>query len=286
MKNERTMKKVVAIQGIAGSYHDIAARKFFEGEELEIMPCSTFRDVILTIRENPYVFGLIAVESAVSGNILQNQNLVRESGLTVIGEYKLHITHSLVALPGTRIEDIKEVNSHPIALMQCSDFLERLSDVKLVEKDDTAGSAREIADKKKSGHAAVCGKWAAQIYGLDILAEGIESDKRNFMRFLVIADRLIAGDLKNTGIKNKSSLVFTLEHTTGSLSKVLSVLSYYDMNLTKIQSAPVLGREWEYMFYVNMTFKDFARYMQVIDAIRPLTIDLRVLGEYSEAGYD
>ena len=182
------MKKKVAIQGIAGSYHDIAARNYYEGEEIEIIPCDTFREVITTIKKDPSVVGLMAIENTIAGSLLQNHELIRESGLSVTGEYKLRISHSLVALPGSSIHDITEVNSHPIALMQCADFLDTLPNAKVVEKGDTAMSARWIAENQLKGHAAICGKLAARIYGMEVLAEGIETNKRNFTRFLALAD--------------------------------------------------------------------------------------------------
>ena len=276
------MKKKVAIQGIAGCYHDIAARNYYEGEEIEIIPCNTFPDVISTIKKDPSIVGLMAIENTIAGSLLQNHELIRESGLRVTGEYKLRISHSLVALPGTSIHDITEVNSHPIALMQCTEFLNTLPNAKVVEKEDTAMSARWIAENHMEGHAAICGKLAAQIYGMEVLAEGIETNKRNFTRFLSIADRWVADEIMRDVDKNKSSLVFAVPHTSGSLSKVLAVLSFYDMNLTKIQSLPIIGREWEYLFYVDLTFTDFARYQKALDAIQPLTKDLKILGEYAE----
>lgn len=224
----------------------------------------------------------MAIENTIAGSLLQNHELIRESDFSIIGEYKLRISHSLVALPGTKISDVTEVNSHPIALMQCSDFLDTIPQAKVVEKEDTAGSAQWIAQNKLKGHAAICGKLAAEIYGMEVLAEGIETNKRNFTRFLAIADRWTADEMQRNTVKNKASLVFALPHTAGSLSKVLSVLSFYDMNLSKIQSLPIIGREWEYLFYINLTFSDYTRYRQALDAIRPLTKDLKILGEYAE----
>ena len=276
------MKKKVAIQGIAGSYHDIAAHNYFEGEEVETLPCDTFRDVINTIKKDPSILGLMAIENTIAGSLLQNHELIRESGFSIIGEYKLRISHSLVALPGTSIHDINEVNSHPSALMHCTTVFDTLPNAKVVEMEDTAGSARWIAEKQLEGHAAICGKLAAEIYHMEVLAEGIETNKRNFTRFLAIADRWTADEIMRNVDKNKASLVFALPHTSGSLSKVLSVLSFYDMNLTKIQSLPIIGREWEYLFYINLTFTDYLRYRQALDAIRPLTKDFQILGEYAE----
>lgn len=276
------MKKKVAIQGIAGAYHEIAARNYHEGEEIDIIPCITFKEVVSTIKKDPTIVGMMAIENTIAGSLLQNHELIRESSLRVIGEYKLRISHSLVALPGTSIHEVTEVNSHPIALMQCSDFLDTLPHAKVVEKEDTALSARWIAENKLKGHAAICGKLAAEIYGMEVLAEGIETNKRNFTRFLAIADRWTAEDLIQGTDLNKSSVVFALPHTAGSLSKVLSILSFYDMNLSKIQSLPIIGREWEYLFYIDLTFTDYPRYKQALDAIIPLTKDFKILGEYAE----
>jgi prephenate dehydratase len=275
------MKKV-AIQGILGSYHDVAAHNYFEGEDIEIIGCSTFKDVIKQIHDDPSVTGLMAIENTIAGSLLQNHELLRQSECLIIGEYKLRISHSLAVLPGTSLSDVKEVNSHPIALMQCAEYLGTLPGIKIVETEDTAMSAKWIAENKRQDHAAVCGKYAAKIYGLDVLAEGIETNNRNFTRFLVLADKWNVGDMMKNTVKNKSSVVFALPHTSGSLSKVLTILSFYDMNLTKIQSLPIIGREWEYLFYVNLTYMDYTRYKQALDAIIPLTKDLKILGEYAE----
>jgi prephenate dehydratase len=275
-------KKKVAIQGITGSYHDVAARQYYQGEEIEIIGCNTFRDVVRSVRSDSSIVGMMAIENTIAGSLLPNHELIRESGCVIVGEYKLRISHMLAALPGTTLQEVEEVDSHPIALMQCGDFLDTLPGVRLVEMEDTAMSARRIAQQQLRGHAAVCGRQAALIYGLSILAEGIETNKRNYTRFLAIADRWRAEELLAGVTKNKASLVFALPHTAGSLSKILAILSFYDMNLTKIQSLPIIGREWEYMFYINLTYTDYLRYRQALDAILPLTRDLKILGEYAE----
>ncbi|MCC8134136.1 MAG: prephenate dehydratase [Tannerellaceae bacterium] len=276
------MKKKVAIQGIAGAYHEVAARRYYEGEDIDIIDCITFKDVIAAIKKDPSVLGMMAIENTIAGSLLQNYELIRESGCSIIGEYKLRISHSLAALPGSSIHEIMEVNSHPIALMQCNDFLDTLSHVKIVEKEDTALSARWIAENQLKGHAAICARHAAEIYGLEVLTEGIETNKHNFTRFLVIADRWTADEIMRGVQKNKASLVFATPHSVGSLSQILSVFSFYDMNLSKIQSLPIIGREWQYMFYVDLVFSDFTRYKQAVDAVMPLTKDLKILGEYAE----
>ena len=281
--------KTVAIQGIKGAYHDIAARKYFEvnyKEEIDIFPCNRFKDVISTVRRDPGLIGIMAIENTIAGSLLQNYELIRESDLVVVGEQKLHISHSLAALPEDTLETITEVNSHPIALMQCAEFLATLPRIKIVEGEDTALSAKSIAENKLQGHAAVCSRYAAELYGLNVLEEGIETNKRNFTRFLLLANRWLAEELVKDSEINKTSVVFTLPHTEGSLSKVLTILSFYDINLTKIQSLPILGREWEYLFYVDLTFKNLLKYKQGLDAIRPLTKEFRILGEYKEKNYE
>ncbi len=276
------MKKRVTIQGIAGCYHEAAARAYFGEEEIETVACATFAEMFDRMALDHSLLGIIAIENTIAGSLLQNHELLRKSNLNIVGEYKLRISHVLAALPGETLDDIREVNSHPMALMQCGEFLKTHPRMKLVEKDDTAGSAQEIAQHHLTGHAAICGRLAAQIYGLNILSEGIETNKRNFTRFLVVADPLYSDWLTAGKRINKASLVFSLPHTQGSLSKVLTILSFYDINLSKIQSMPIIGREWEYRFYIDLTFDNFTRYKQSLDAIRPLTKNFKILGEYAE----
>lgn len=280
--NNRHVKKI-AIQGIAGCFHDAAARQFFDGQEVETVPCDSFPDLFETLEGDASMLGIVAIENTIAGSLLANHELLRKSNHTIIGEHSVRISHVLCALPGETLDSVKEVNSHPMALMQCEQYLRRHPNMRMVEKFDTAGSAEEIAREKLTGHAAVCGEFAANLYGLEILEKGIETNKRNFTRFLILADPLVAGELKPREEElNKSSVVFTLPHTHGALSKVLTILSFYDVNLTKIQSLPVIGREWEYRFYVDLTFSSYFRYRQALQAVRPLTNEFRVLGEYVE----
>lgn len=274
--------KRVTIQGIAGCYHDAAAHEFFGDEEIETIPCDTFPSMFDTLRGDPSLFATLAIENTIAGSLLQNHELLRKSNMTIIGEQKMHISHVLAALPGQSIESLTEVNSHPMALMQCENFLLHHPNMKMVEKNDTAGSACEIAEKQLMGHAAICGKYAAQLYGLEVLAEDIQTIKRNFTRFLILADPMAEQTLNPLHKKNKASLVFALPHEQGSLAQVLAIFSFYGMNLTKIQSLPILGREWEYRFYINLTFDDYTRYRQSVDAVRPLISDFKILGEYEE----
>lgn len=281
------MKRKVAIQGIGGCNHYIAAKAFFKNDTIETIDCDTFKELAEHVVKDPSKLGIMAIENTIAGSLLQNYKILKENNLVIVGEYKLRITHALVAMPGVELKDIKEINTHPMAFMQCEEFLGKLPNVKLVEKEDTAGSAKWIKENNLRDHAAICPAGAAELYGMNVLADGIETNKRNFTRFLILANKDVAKDVlaelcvEHENI-NKSSIVFTLPHTSGSLSKVLAVLSFYDMNLSMIQSMPIVGEEWRYQFYVNLLFTDYKRYRQAIDAILPLTKDFDILGEYME----
>lgn len=271
-----TDMKKIAIQGTLGSFHDIAAHQYFN-EEIELICCSTFQEIFDKISFDPTIIGMFAIENTIAGSLLQNNELLKESNLTINGEYRLPISHCLVCLPEEKIEDIKEIHSHPIALMQCRDFLKQHTTIKVVEAEDTAKSAEIIKEQNLKGKAAICSEYAAQKYGMKILAKGIETNKHNFTRFLVVSSSPVKKE-----IINKSNIVFSLSHSVGSLSKVLSILSFYNINLTKIQSLPIIGHEWEYQFYIDLTFDNYDRYKQAISAISPLTKQLKTLGEYEE----
>ena len=272
----------IAIQGVKGSYHDIAAHKYFKDEEIELICCNTFEEVFAQMKKDSDVIGVIAIENTIAGSLLHNYELLRESGTTIIGEHKLRISHSIMCLPEDNWEDLTEVNSHPVALAQCRDFLHNHPELKVVETEDTAGSADNIRNNNLRGHAAICSKYAAGLYDMKILEEGIETNKHNFTRFLVISNPWLADELKDRSKVNKANIVFSLPHSEGSLSQVLSIFSFYKINLTKIQSLPIIGREWEYVFYVDVMFNDYLRYKQSIDAVTPLTKALKILGEYAE----
>lgn len=272
----------VTIQGVAGCYHDAAAHNYFDGRDIETIECASFPEMFDRLAADASLLGIIAIENTIAGSLLQNHELIRASNMRIVGEYKMRISHSLAALSGQTIDQITEVHSHPMALRQCEQYIHRHPHLRMVENFDTAGSAKEIAELSLTGHAAICGDYAARLYGLNIIESGIETNKRNFTRFLIIADPLLSPDIspKESAI-DKSSIVFTLPHTTGALSKVLTILSFYDINLTKIQSMPILGREWEYRFYIDLVFDSYHRYRQAVSAVTPLTNDLRILGEYT-----
>ena len=276
--------KRIAIQGDIGSFHDIAAHQYFGNQQIQLICCSTFEQVFENIRRDPTAIGMLAIENTIAGSLLHNYELLRDSETTIVGEHKLRITHSLCCLPDDDWNTINEVHSHPVALMQCRGFLANHPDMKAVEAHDTAGAAKYIAQHQCRGWAAICNTDAAKIYGMKVLQEGIEDNKHNFTRFLVTSHVNKADCLRPIDRVNKASLVFALPHEEGSLSQVLSILSFYKMNLTKIQSLPIIGHEWEYMFYVDVTFDNLTRYRQSIDAIMPLTRELKVLGEYQDDG--
>lgn len=274
------MKKI-AIQGGAGAYHEIAARAYFQ-EEVEIVPCITFQDIFEETAKDEALLAIMAIENTIAGGLLQNHDLLKMNELKIAGEQKLRVSHTLSALPGQQLSDIKEIISHPMAIMQCTDFIDSLNDVKIVEHDDTALAAKEISENKLSGVAAICSSLAAEIYNLEALAESIETNKRNFTRFLILAHENMVPAVRKSLKIDKASLVFVLPHKEGSLSQVLSILSFYNINLTRIQSLPIVGHEWEYQFYVDLAFDDYERYRQSVKAILPLVANLKILGEYKE----
>ena len=273
--------KQIAIQGIRGSFHDIAAHQYFSNDEVELICCDTFEQIFQEMRDDYSRLGLMAIENTIAGSLLHNYDLLRESGMTIVGEHKLHIEHSIMCLPEDDWDTLTEVNSHPVALMQCRAFLDKHPNMKVVEVGDTAGAAEEISRKHLRGHAAICHAGAAPLYGLKVLEQGIEDNKHNFTRFLMMSYPWSADKLRDLHHTTKSSIVFALPHEEGSLSQVLSIFSFYKINLTKIQSLPIIGREWEYLFYVDVSYDDYVRYRQSIDAVRPLIRELKILGEYA-----
>ncbi len=270
----------IAIQGIRGSFHDIAAHEYFADEDIELICCSTFEDIFAAMKADDTCLGLMAIENTIAGSLLHNYELLRESGVTIIGEHKLHIEHSIMCLPEDNLGDIREVNSHPVALAQCREFLAGHPGMKVVEAEDTAGAAETISRLRLRGHAAICHAGAAPLYGMKVLRTAIEDNKHNYTRFLLLCDTWNADRMRDPHHTDKSSIVFTLPHEEGSLSQVLSIFSFYKISLTKIQSLPIIGREWQYLFYVDVVYDDYIRYRQSIDAVRPLTKELTILGEY------
>ncbi len=300
----------VAIQGVRGSFHEMAAIEYFRDEEVLTVPCETFGDLFMAVREGMADFGIVAFENSVAGSILPNYDLLLRSRLPVTGEICIRIRQNLLALPGQQLSDIREVHSHPMALQQCSHFVNemRQQGVKVVEAADTALSARIISEGRHYGSGAIASTSAADMYSLTVLKQEIEDDSLNFTRFLIISGsgeadretRRAAGQddnnpadpnqrsryewgLRQAAVPDKAMVCFFLPHKVGSLSQVLSVLAYYQISLTKIQSLPIAGKPWEYMFYIDLIYNDYARYCMALDAIRPLTEGLEILGEFRRA---
>ena len=272
----------VAIQGYRGCFHEEAARKFYSArsEEITIEECPTFESLFKALSEGRASSAVMAIENTISGGLLPNFELLRANPYKIKGEVYIPIHQNLMALPGQRVEDIKEVRTHYMAINQTRLFFERNCPwIKMVESEDTAKSAIDISEGKLMGIGAVASELAATENGLVILAKGIETYKQNFTRFLILDDTI---SIQRSDM-DKASLCFTLPHKPGSLAQVLTILSFYDMNLTRIQSLPIPGREWQYFFYVDIKFDDYRRYRQALSAARPLIEDLNILGEYKSA---
>lgn len=277
-----SMEKRIAIQGVKGCFHEQAARLFYQDHEHlvpEIVECLTFDGLYKSMDKGNADAAVMAIENTVSGGLLPNFELLRKNDRRIKGEVFLRIQQNLMALPGQSIEDIKEVRTHYMAINQTREFFKDYPWIRLVESEDTAKSAAEIAEQGLKGIGAVASTLAAELYGLEILAESIETYKQNFTRFLILDDALEVDKDKI----NKSSMCFTLSHTPGSLAHVLTILSFYGMNLTRIQSLPIPGQEWQYFFYVDIKFENYLRYEQALAAVRPLMEDLTILGEYTAA---
>jgi prephenate dehydratase len=276
------MERKVAIQGVKGCFHEQAARQFYQDHGHivpEIVECATFNGLYRSMDLGEADAAVMAIENTVSGGLLPNFELLRKYDRKIRGEVFLRIQQNLMALPGQTIEDIKEVRTHYMAINQTREFFKNYPWIRLVESEDTAKSAAEVAQLGLKGVGAVASELAAQLYGLEILAESIETYKQNFTRFLIFDDAL---EVDTTKV-NKASMCFTLSHTPGSLAHVLTILSFYGMNLTRIQSLPIPGQEWQYFFYVDIKFDDHMRYEQALAAVRPLMEDLNILGEYIAA---
>jgi prephenate dehydratase len=267
----------ISVQGEHGCFHEMAARQYFKNEDVSIVPCSTFEQTLKAVRDDLADYAIMAIENARSGSILYNYSLIRESGMKILGEHNLRVIQNLMALPGQSLDEISEIRSHPIALAQCMTYLSCLKGVLLVESDDTAGSAKYIRDNNLKNVAAVASSITADIYGLEILAPGIETYKKNYTRFLILGDEKIA----NTD-GNKVSICFSTGHKPGSLAAVLVRLAELDINLSKIQSVPKLNGDWEYMFYLDLELKPDHDMGLVRNVLENYTKDLEVLGIYNK----
>jgi prephenate dehydratase len=265
----------ISIQGEPGCFHEEAARQYFNYDNIEVVPCSSFDTTLNSVKTGEADFAIMAIENARSGSILSNYTLIRESGMKILGEQNLRIVQNLMALPGQTIAGIKEIRTHPIAIIQCMAFLNEHHGITLVESDDTAGSAREISQTGAKGVAAIASSVAAELYGLEILAASIETYKQNYTRFCIIGPEE-QGNRKG----NKVSICFSTGHKPGSLAKVLVKLADLDINLSKIQSVPRMNGEWEYMFYLDLELSKNTNAEVISRVLKNLTTNLEILGVY------
>lgn len=266
--------KKIAIQGYAGSFHQVAALQYF-GNETTIVPCATFRELIkLAANKKETHGGIMAIENSIAGSILPNYTLLQKSNLHIVGEVYLRIEQNLLVYPGVRLNDIKEVHSHPMALLQCVDFLEQ-HNWKLIETEDTALSAQQIHKKRSPHIAGIASKLAADLFDLEILASNIHTQKNNYTRFLVLQK-----DNVEVEQADKASINFQTNHTKGSLAKVLSKVSEEGINLSKLQSMPIAGTNFKYSFHADLEFENINQLNKALKSIEPLTENVKILGIY------
>ena len=270
------MNKIIAIQGAEGSNHHKVARDFY-GDNIQLKECMSFDALVAHLLEGSATDGVMAIENTIAGSIIPNYALIDSNNLHIVGEEYLNIHHHLMALPGQTIKSIKEVWSHPMALLQCKEFFKKYPHIKLVEDVDTAEVAKRIAKENIKDIAAIAPKIAAEIFGLQVLEDDIQTIKDNSTRFVIVQTQLPTHSIE--GI-NKASLKFELSHKRGSLAAVLNVLSDCKMNLTKIQSLPVIETPWKYSFFVDITFDDYTEYQKLVKIIDIMAEDFKILGTY------
>ena len=275
------MKNKIGIQGIRGSFHHIAVENYFD-KEIKLCEYLSFEDMIFSLSKNEIQYALMAIENSTAGSIIPNYALIDEYNINIVGEHYLEISHNLMALKGQSLDDIKEIHSHPMALLQCRDFLKENPSIKLVEEKDTANVAKKISNTKTMGIGAIASKLAAKIYDLNLIKEDIQSIKKNQTRFVVLKKD---NNLDKLQI-NKASLKFELDHKRGSLATILNVLSDCKLNLTKIQSMPKIETPWRYSFFVDVTFENLDNYLKAKSIIQIMAKEFKVLGEYKNSKDD
>jgi prephenate dehydratase len=266
----------VSIQGFEGSFHQVAARHFF-GKDVEVIPCATFREVIkIASSKKESEGGVMAIENSIAGSILPNYNLLQKSSLKIVGEVYLQIKQNLLVNPGVKLEDIREVHSHPMAILQCLEYLDKYH-WKMVETEDTALSAKMVHQKKAKHIAAIASKLAAEMFNLNVIAPNIHTMKNNYTRFLVLNRE---EQVKEDPAANKASVNFHTDHSRGSLARVLGKIADGGINLSKLQSFPIPGSDFKYNFHADMEFTGLDQFNKVIQQVKPLTEDLRIYGVY------
>lgn len=270
------MTQSIAIQGYEGSFHQMAARQFF-GKDTGVVPCATFRQLVkVASNKKESSGGMMAIENSIAGSILPNYQLLQKSNLQIIGEVYLQIRQHLMVNKDVQLEDIREVQSHPMAILQCTEYLDKQG-WKLVETEDTALSAKHIHQHRSKHTAAIAGKLAAELYGLKIIAPNIQTQKNNYTRFLALQPADMALTVENA---DKASISFKTDHSQGSLAKVLTKIAEGGINLSKLQSFPIPGSDFKYFFYADMEFENREQFDKVISKIRPVTQELMIQGVY------
>ncbi|MFD0794375.1 prephenate dehydratase [Mucilaginibacter litoreus] len=274
----KTDRPRVAIQGIRASFHEEAAFRYF-GESIETIECNSFKQTFEALKNKEADYIVMAIENSIAGSILPNYSLMMGYSYPVVGEVYVPIQLHLMALPGVRFDDVKYVTSHPIAIRQCIDFFDEYPHLKIVESNDTAACAKRIRDEQLTDTVAIANTLAAQLYGLDVLERRIESNKLNFTRFLILTTHENA---RRKGPANKASLCFQVNNEVGALAKVLNIFAHENVNMSKIQSMPVLGRRNEYNFYVDIEWEEAKQYDNAIRQILKYTHNFNILGEYQK----
>lgn len=267
----------VAIQGIKGSFHHIVAEQYF-GKNINLIECLSFSEMPDLLCNKTAEVVIMAIENSIAGAILPNYALIDEYQLTICGEHHLPIHHNLMGLKGQAVADIKEVYSHPMALLQCHKYFKEYPHIKLIEDKDTAVVAKRISDNKLKGVGAIASVLAAKAYNLEILAPEIQTIKENATRFFILTN----SKTKNSVSANKASIKFITSHEAGSLAEVLTILAKHHLNLSKIQSMPVIDTPWKYAFFADFVFDSYADYYNAIDEIKGKVETLKVLGEYNK----
>ncbi|HYF33637.1 MAG TPA: prephenate dehydratase [Chitinophagaceae bacterium] len=272
------MATKVSIQGYEGSFHQVAARQFF-GKHVEVIPCATFREVVkLAGNKKDCDGGVMAIENSIAGSILPNYNLLQNSGLRITGELYLQIRQNLMVNPGVSLADIREVHSHPMAIQQCLDYLDK-HNWKLVETEDTALSAKHIHQHRSRHIAAIASKLAAELFQLNIITPNIHTMKNNYTRFLILQRDDGAAGIEGA---DKASVNFHTDHSKGSLARVLTRIADGGINLSKLQSFPIPGSNWQYSFHADMEFDSLQQFDEVIKSIQPITAHLKIYGVYKK----
>ncbi len=273
------MKKI-AIQGIQGSFHEVAAQKYF-GKDIQVAECLSFKELCEALHHDKVDFAIMAIENTIAGSLLPNYALIREYKFKIIGEVFLNIKMNLMALKNVTLTDVNVIESHPIALQQCKEFVyENIPYAKMKESNDTAESAKNLRDSKKTYKAIIAAERCAELYDLEILEKGIETNKHNFTRFLILNKDGVS-DIEN----NKASLSLQLGHEVGSLATILTIFKTHHVNLTKIQSVPIIGSPYEYHFHIDVEWKENQEYEKALNEIIKKVSSFSLLGEYKKATY-